>query len=167
MKFRELLRLTALCSSVSTTVLVLITVVVATLNGSQLTLYIASGWWLIAGLLGLLLGRRKSTFTQLEDLLSEAKRSTAVPLPEPLRVFFNRLWPLLTVSITASIVGVFIPSVAALATGLTVVLSLTWLRQYTVVRSVEERDGLIFYVDRTSPISPIKLVVVPGLKRDR
>ena len=31
--------------------------------------------------------------------------------------------------------------------------------------AIEERDGVRFYVDRTSPLSPIQLVRTPGLRR--
>ncbi|HEX2087141.1 MAG TPA: hypothetical protein VHF89_15780 [Solirubrobacteraceae bacterium] len=31
--------------------------------------------------------------------------------------------------------------------------------------AIEERDGVQFYVERTSPLRPIKLVRVPGFRR--
>ena len=37
-----------------------------------------------------------------------------------------------------------------------------WRRQEAAVAAIEERDGVRFYVDRTSPLSPIQLIRTPG-----
>ena len=32
--------------------------------------------------------------------------------------------------------------------------------------AIEERDGVAFYVEPTSPLKPIKLIRAPGFRRD-
>jgi hypothetical protein len=34
------------------------------------------------------------------------------------------------------------------------------------VSAIEERDGVAFYVEPTSPLKPIKLIRAPGFRRD-
>ena len=51
------------------------------------------------------------------------------------------------------------PRVAA---GFTIIWALAWRRQERAVLAIEERDGVRFYVDRTSPLSPIQLIRTPG-----
>ena len=74
----------------------------------------------------------------------------------------NRLWPLLVSTVGAGVLGVWEPQVPAIAAGFAIVWALAWRRQEQAVAAVEERDGVRFYVDRTSPFSPIQLVRTPG-----
>jgi hypothetical protein len=34
------------------------------------------------------------------------------------------------------------------------------------VLAIEERDGVTFYVERTSPVRPMRLLRMPGLRRE-
>ena len=43
--------------------------------------------------------------------------------------------------------------------------ALAWRRQDAAVTAIEERDGVAFYVERTSPFQPIQLVRTPGFRR--
>jgi hypothetical protein len=52
--------------------------------------------------------------------------------------------------------------VAAIASGFTIIWALAWRRQSAAVAAIEERDGVRFYVDRTSPLAPMRLVRTPG-----
>ena len=55
----------------------------------------------------------------------------------------------------------------AVACGFTIIWALSWRHQEAAVTAIEERDGVRFYVERTAPVSRIKLVRTPGFKADR
>ena len=59
--------------------------------------------------------------------------------------------------------GVFVPQVPAVATGFAIIWALAWRRQEGAVAAIEDRDGVRFYVDRTPPFAPIRLIRTPGL----
>ena len=52
----------------------------------------------------------------------------------------------------------------AVAAGFAIIWALAWRRQASAVTAIEERDGAGFYVERTSPLQPIKLVRTPGFR---
>lgn len=52
------------------------------------------------------------------------------------------------------------------ACGFAIIWSLAWRRQDAAVLAIEERDGVTFYVERTSPIGPMRLVRTPGFRRE-
>src|SRR5574338_94902 len=54
----------------------------------------------------------------------------------------------------------------AIATGFTIIWALAWRRQESAVRAIEERDGVTFFVEPTSPFRPIRLVRMPGFRRE-
>jgi hypothetical protein len=54
--------------------------------------------------------------------------------------------------------------VPAVATGFAIIWALAWRRQSSAVAAIEERDGARFYIERTSPLQPIKLVRTPGFR---
>ena len=58
------------------------------------------------------------------------------------------------------------PQIASVAAGGTIIWALAWRRQERAVLAIEERDGVRFYVDKTSPFSPIRLVRTPGFGGD-
>jgi hypothetical protein len=89
-------------------------------------------------------------------------------LPEhrPGAVILNRLWPLLASTVAAGAIGFIFPQVPAVACGFTILWALAWRRQDSAVLAVEERDGVSYYVERTSPIRPMQLVRTPGLRRE-
>ena len=76
----------------------------------------------------------------------------------------NRLWPLLISTVGAGAVAFLVPQVPAVATGFAIIWSLAWRRQASAVRAIEERDGARFYVDKTSPFKPIRLIRTPGFR---
>ena len=59
-----------------------------------------------------------------------------------------------------------LPADPAVASGFAIIWSLAWRRQDSAVLAIEERDGVTFYVERTSPIRPMQLVRTPGLRRE-
>jgi hypothetical protein len=64
--------------------------------------------------------------------------------------------------LASAIAGVFLPQVAAVAAGFPMIWALTLRRQEAAVSAIEQRDAARFYVDRTSPMHPIRLVRTPG-----
>jgi hypothetical protein len=99
-------------------------------------------------------------------LLAGARSQTLLPELNPGRTLANRLWPLLLVTVAAGALSVVAPQISAIATGFAVIWSLAWRRQEAAVAAIEERDGVRFYVDRTSPLAAIRLVRTPGFGGD-
>jgi hypothetical protein len=87
-------------------------------------------------------------------------------LPElrPGVTLLNRLWPLLFSTIGAAVLAFVVPQVPAVAAGFAIIWALAWRRQESAVAAIEERDGFRFYVDRTAPFAPIRLIRTPGLR---
>jgi hypothetical protein len=56
--------------------------------------------------------------------------------------------------------------VSSVAAGFTIIWALAWRTQERAVLAIEERDGVRFYVDRTSPLQPIQLIRTPGFGGD-
>jgi hypothetical protein len=88
----------------------------------------------------------------------------SLPEVDPARTLLNRLWPLLVFTLGAAVVGLGLPQVPAIAAGFAIIWALGWRRQASAVTAIEERDGARFYVERTSPLKPIKLVRTPGFR---
>jgi hypothetical protein len=127
-------------------------------------LLIALGWWVIAVLIGLRLGRRAETSPPIARLLARAKLSTSLPELHPGAVLLNRLWPLLLFTLAAGGLAFLAPQVPGIAAGFAIIWALAWRRQEGAVAAIEERDGAWFYVQRTSPLRPIVLQRTPGFK---
>jgi hypothetical protein len=56
--------------------------------------------------------------------------------------------------------------VPAIATGFALGVAAAWRNREAAVSAVEERDGVLFYVEHGSAFDAIKLVRTPGLRRD-
>ena len=74
----------------------------------------------------------------------------------------NRLWPLLASTFTAGVVGDLRPAGGGGGGGLRDHLGARVAAPGAAVAAIEERDAVRFYVDKTSPLSPIQLVRTPG-----
>ena len=119
---------------------------------------------MLASLIGLWFGRRAETSSPIATLLASARMQPSLPEVDPARTVLNRLWPLLLSTIGAGAIGFALPQVPAIATGFAIIWALGWRRQASAVTAIEERDGARFYVERTSPLQPIKLVRTPGFR---
>jgi hypothetical protein len=164
MRFADFLRTTVLISMAAASVLAAVTLAGAASSSDQLLVPIAAGWWIVAGLIGLWFGRRAETSSPIASLLASARMQSSLPEVDPARTVLNRLWPLLLSTIGAGILGVFSPQVPAIATGFAIIWALAWRRQASAVTAIEERDGARFYIERTSPLRPIRLVRTPGFR---
>jgi hypothetical protein len=165
-RFVDLLRTTVLLSAGAATTLAVITVAAATTQGDDDVVIMAAAWWFVAALIGAFVGRRSHVSSAIGRLLADAKAATMMPEHRPGAVLVNRLWPLLLSTIVAGGLGFLAPQIPGIAAGFAVIWALAWRRQESAVRAIEERDGATFYVERTSPVRPLRLVRTPGFRRE-
>jgi len=161
-RFIDFLKATVLLSAGAATLLAVLTLLSASRDFEPAVVYFSVGWWALAGLAGLWLGRRAAATPPIARLLATARTQTALPEIHPGRTLLNRLWPLLFSTLGAGLSAIFLPQVAGVATGFAIIWALAWRRQESAVAAIEERDGVRFYVDQTSPLSPIRLIRAPG-----
>jgi hypothetical protein len=161
-RFGDFLRATVLLSAGTATLLAAVTVIGLSREPDRTLLLFSAFWWAGAVLVGVWLGRRAETSPPIARLLTTARTQTTLPELRPGTTIVNRLWPLLLYALVFSILGVFSPPVAAVAAGGAIIWALAWRRQERAVAAIEERDGVRFYVDRTSPFQPIRLIRTPG-----
>jgi hypothetical protein len=161
-RFGEFLKMTVLLSAGCATLLAALTVIELSREYDRVLLLVTAGWWLLAIVIGAILGRRAETSPPIARLLAGARTQTSLPELRPGSTLLNRLWPLLISTLGAGALGFVEPQVASIATGFAIIWALAWRRQERAVLAIEERDGVRFYVDRTSPLSPIQLVRTPG-----
>jgi hypothetical protein len=164
-RFRDLLRVSVLLFGGTATALAVVSVVGAADQETNTLVYVAAIWWCIATLLGLWLGRRPVATPGIANLLAEARRANTLPELEPGTVMFNRLWPLIVLAIASAVIGFFVPQVAAIATGYCLLVALLWRRQSAAVEAIEGRDGVEFWLEKSSPFGRPQLLRLPGLRR--
>jgi hypothetical protein len=151
-------------SAGAATALALVTVLALSSNSDEKMLPIAIGWWVIATIVGLRLGRRAETNPPIARLLASAKSSNALPEHHPSAILVNRLWPLLLFTLVGGGLAFLAPQVPGIAAGFAIIWALAWRRQDAAVAAIEGRDGAFFYVRRTSPVRPMALERTPGFK---
>lgn len=166
MRFVDFLRMTVLLSAGAASALGALCVIGASADGNTRLVVIAAGWWLVAAVIGAWLGRRATTNPPIARLLANAKAATMMPEHRPGFTIVNRLWPLLFCTVCAGALAFVAPQISGIAAGFAAIWALAWRRQDSAVLAVEERDGVTFYVERTSPFRPMELVRTPGLRRE-
>ena len=164
MRFTDFLKATVMASAAMATLLAAITVASASSKDDQLLVPFSAGWWAIAAVIGIVLGRRAQTSPPIARLLADARSTQALPEQHPARTLLNRLWPLLLSTVVAAGLSLLFPQVAAVATGFAIIWALSWRRQDAAVAAIEGRDGARYYVEHTSPLRPIQLLRTPGFK---
>ena len=164
MRFTDFLRTTVLISAAAASALAAVTVAGAAGTGDALVVAVAAAWWLVAAVVGGWLGRQAETSGPIVSLLASARTQTTLPEVSPARTLLNRLWPLLVSTIGAGALAFILPQVPAIATGFAIIWALAWRRQASAVTAIEERDGARFYIERTSPLKPIRLIRTPGFR---
>jgi len=165
MRFREFLRVSVLLFGGAATALAVVSVVGATRADDNMLLAVALGWWLVAAVVGLWAGRRLRASPGIARLLADSRSTTSLPELEPGSVLFNRLWPLAVFAVAAGAIGFFLPQVPAVATGYALLMALSWRRQAAAVEAIEDRDGVQFWFDRSSPFRAPALLRLPGLRK--
>jgi hypothetical protein len=159
-RFADFLRAAVLLSAGSATALAAVTVIAATREYEDVLVLVSVGWWALAAVAGLWLEARAGE--GIARLLATARYQTMLPELRPATTLLNRLWLLLLVTILAGVAGLFMATVPAVAAGFAVLVAVAWRRQGNAVAAIEERDAARFYIDRTSPFAPIRLIRTPG-----
>ena len=161
MRFADFLRAAVVLSAGSATALAAVTLLAATRDYDDVLVLVSVAWWALAALAGIRM--EGAAHDGIARLMSGARYQTTLPELRPGMTLLNRLWPLLFSTLGAGLLGLFIPQVAAVASGFAIIWALAWRRQDAAVTAIEDRDGFRFYVDRTPPLAPIRLVRTPGL----
>jgi hypothetical protein len=162
MRFTDFLKATVLMSAGAATALGAATAASVSAHDDITAAIVAAVWWVLAGVYGGWLGRRAQVSVQIAGLLAGARSSPVLPELRPGLVLVNRLWPLGLFAVVAGGLAVVAPQVSAIATGFAIIGALAWRRQERAVAAIEDRDGVRFYVERTSPVRAIQLVRTPG-----
>jgi hypothetical protein len=165
MRFRDFLRVSVLLFAGAGTALAAVAVAGAARDDDTVLLLVCGGWWALAVVAGLWLGRRMGPSPGIGRLLAGARKSSTLPELEPGAVLFNRLWPLALLTMVAGGVAFLVPQVPAIAAGYALAAALTWRKQSRAVQAIEERDGVEFWFDRSSPFGSPKLLRLPGLQK--
>jgi hypothetical protein len=129
-------------------------------------LYVCVGWWFVATVVGLWIGRGAQPIEGISRLLADARTTQTLPEVEPARILFNRMWALALATIASGGLAWLIPQVPAIAAGFFLLAALWWRRQPSAVLAVEERDGVRFWVERTTPFQPTRLIRTPGFRKN-
>jgi hypothetical protein len=164
-RFTDFLRTSVLLFAGAATALAAVAIAGGQSKGDTTLLYIAVGWWLAGAIAGLWIGRRAETTYGIGRLLANARHSPTLPELEPGRTIVNRLWPLLLVTAAAAAIAFVLPQVPAIGAGYALLIALSWRKQARAVIAIEDRDGVRFYVERTSPLSPMQLLRTPWMRR--
>jgi hypothetical protein len=164
MLFRDFLRVAVMLFGGASTALAIVAIAGASGEDTNLPVYMAVGWWVVAAVAGLWLGRRHGPTEQISKLLAGARNANAIPEIEPGRMVVNRLWALALLTVVSGGIAFLIPQIPAIAAGYSLGVALTWRNQPRAVQAIEERDGVRYYLDRTSPFAGPRLLRTPGLR---
>jgi hypothetical protein len=165
MRFTDFLRTAVLLCGASATVLGVVTIAGATADGRSSLIYFSLGWWLLATIGGIFLGRRARVSDGIARLLAGARSTPVLPEVEPGRILITRLWLLAALTVAGGAVAFLLPQVPAVGAGYALLGALGWRRQSSAVLAIEQRDGVQFYVEPTGPFEPTKLLRVPGYRK--
>jgi hypothetical protein len=163
-RFVEFLKNTVLLTAGAATAMGTVCVLSASADSHHAVIWIAAGWWVVSAAAGAWGGRHNQASPAIARLLADAKPTTALPEQQPGAIVINRLWPLFVVTVGACALALLAPQVPGIAAGFAIMLAFGWRHQHSAVAAVEGRDGVRFFVVRTSPFRPIALERAPGLK---
>ncbi|MEA2481871.1 MAG: hypothetical protein QOJ07_3793 [Thermoleophilaceae bacterium] len=166
MRFPDFLRTAVLLFGGSATALGVVAVAGSNAKDDPAPLlYFCLGWWGVAAVLGLWLGRRPEVTEGIGRMLADARNQAALPELQPGTIVISRLWSLGLFTLLSGGVAFLLPQIPSIAAGFCIAIGLAWRRQSAAVEAIEGRDGVRFYVEPTSPFKPTKLVRTPGFRR--
>jgi uncharacterized membrane protein SirB2 len=166
-RYTDFLKTTVLLAAGEATALAAVTIAVVAGDDDRTALYFSLGWWVLAVIIGIWLGRRTETTTGIARLLAQAKSVTTLPPVRPGLLLLNRLWLMIAIAVVAAGTAWLVPQFAAVAAGGLIIVALAWRKQDRAVTAIEERDGIQYYVVPSSPFGAIELVRAGGFKRLR
>jgi len=164
MPFTTFLKSTVLACAGCATLLAAFAVAGAASIGDGMVIPIVAVWWAIAGITGLTISRKGDASPAIARLLADAPTAPSLPEVQPSRMLFNRLWPLLLVTVGAGACVLLAPQIPGMAAGFPVIWALAWRRQAKAVQAIEERDGVRFLLNKTKAWKPIELVRTPWFR---
>jgi len=164
-RFTDFLRTSVLLFAGAATALAAVAIAGAQYRGDTTLLYVAVGWWMASAIGGVWIGRRPEATQGIGRLLADARHSPTLPELEPGRAVVNRLWPLIIVTAAAAGIAFLIPQVPAIGAGYALIIALSWRKQARAVAAIEDRDGVRFYVERSSALKPMQLLRTPWMRR--
>jgi hypothetical protein len=164
-RFTDFLRTAVLLFGGAATALAAVAIAGTRGQDTNAVLYLAVSWWAVGAVAGLWLGRRMRATPGISRLLAGAKSTPTLPELEPNAVIFNRLWPLAVATLASGGVAFLLPQVPAIAAGYALLVALTWRRQAAAVQAIEDRDGVRFWFDRSSPFGPPQLLRTPWARK--
>lgn len=132
-------------------------------TGSRVLIVLSIAWFVICVLWGLWIGRGASVQESVRSLLSRSRPEPVFPKIEPPAVLLSRLWPVLAITLVAAITSYWFPQLAVATAGYGLLWALAWRKQSDAVLAIEERDAVHFWIVRSSPLGPPKLVRVPAM----
>lgn len=166
MRFGDFVRTAMLLFAGAATACAVVAIAGAKAKDDTTLLYVSVGWWFVATIVGLWLGRGAKPIEGISRLLADARTTQTLPEVEPGRILFNRMWALALATIASGALAWLIPQVPAIAAGFFLLAALWWRRQPAAVLAVEERDGVRFWVERTTPFQPTRLIRTPGFRKN-
>lgn len=166
MPYTDLLRVSVFLTAGEATVLGALSALVVAREPQPLSFVFALGWWTIALVVGLYLGRPSNAAEGVRDALAAARTAHSLPPETPARIALGRLWPIGVSAVVAGVLGIFFPGVAIVGAGYGLLVCLAWRSHEAAVLGVEQRDGTKFYVVPNSALKPVELIRAPGLRSD-
>jgi hypothetical protein len=163
--YNDFLKATVMLMAAEATALAAVTVAAAAARDDTATIVFAVAWWTVATLIGAWLGRRSQTTAAIGRLLAGARSSQSLPEIRPVAVMLNRLWLVGVSTVLAAGLSWLFPQVSAVVAGGAILIALAWRKQERAVTAIEERDGVRYYVEHSSPFRAIELVRTGGLRR--
>jgi hypothetical protein len=164
-RFVDFLRASVLLFAAAATTLAVVSVAGSANADTNTPVVFALAWWTVAAVAGLWLGRRMAPTPGIERLLASAKATNTLPEVEPGTVLITRLWPLGVGTVITGGIAFLVPQPAAIAAGYALGVALTWRRQSSAVQAIEDRDGVRFHLDKSSPFGAPKLVRTPWARK--
>lgn len=126
-------------------------------------IYVSIAWLVICVCWGLWSGRGASVQESVRTLLSKSRPEPIFPKIEPPAVLLSRLWPVLAITLVSAISSYWFPQLAIVSAGYGLLWAVAWRRQADAVLAIEERDAVHFWIVKSSPLHPPKLVRVPAM----
>ena len=163
MRYCDYLHSSVLLVGSSALALILISAGSLASDGGSTLVILSSVWIVIAIVAGLWIGGGPGPQESVRALLSKSRPEPIFPKIEPPAVLLSRLWPVLAITILAAITSYWFPQLAVAAAGYGLLWALAWRRQSDAVLAIEERDAVHFWIVRSSPFAPPKLVRVPAM----